>query len=457
MNYQTRPTVRGSSRFHHYSHPPRAARRLTPADRLHVTLVAGYIAFAGIYWLPGVSHVLISQAKVALFAILVGIGFLRLKLYTTMQRNIFLLLGIGSLSSWLANYASTDMETAISQARNFIEPLLWLIALFGIRSCAYQLLFSRLMIGLAVFFLISLYPVGVYVGLVPNYYAPDVFTDATGMNLDKEWVLESASIIGGGFNGGRTGWGVTVSTTSLLALALLFRGTGAATTQYVIAALILVGSMASIFVTGARGGTFALLATVAYGVILARGYQISKIYLLWFVLFLLLSMDVTAALPEKFTRNFDASGDLFSRINSMTTGRFESYAGALKHFAESPLIGKGPEDAKVWVNNAQWVSVHNLWLRQLAESGLLVVAPLLLLTSRFVSIVLAGGNMSKASPVSRGQDWPNGSLVILCGLIMALAEPSVIIGSFNANAAFWTAVWMVMREPNMAGRPVVPG
>lgn len=415
-------------------------------DNVQITLIAGYIAFSGIYWLPGISHILISNIKLLLFVFLVGLGILRFKIFIAEQKSIYFWLGVGAICAFSASYATTDMKTAIDQARNYVEPLLWLIALFGIRSSALPLFFSRIKAALTVFFLISLYPVGIYVGIFPNFYAPDALTDPTGLHLDKEWVLEAASILGGGFNGGSTGWGVTVSTTALLLVALYLNKTRRANFNLIVAAIIVAGSIMSIYVTGARGGTAALIMVTAYSILVARGHRVSRVFLVLGSMLILIYVDLASLLSERFLRNFDATGDFFTRLNAVTTGRVESYLGALAHFSDAPLVGKGPYDARVLVRGIQEISVHNLWLRQLAESGLFVFLPVLFLTLHLTWLAFADGKSSTKALNGREATWPNAGPVILCGLVMALVEPSVVIGAFNANVVIWTAVWLQLRK-----------
>jgi len=152
-------------------------------------------------------------------------------------------------------------------------------------------------------------------------------------------------------------------------------------------------------------------------------------------------------LPEYFLRNFDASGDIFTRLNVMTTGRLESYVGGVEHFMESPFFGKGPFEATIAVNSGQVVSVHNLWLRQLAESGIVVLVPLLFLTFHIVSLVRASRFHNDANQYE--PKMPHVYLVILCGLIISSIEPGVMIGAFNSGVVMWAAIWIAL-----AGTPV---
>lgn len=440
-----------------HSHPQiRISGQNRPSfiDNVHVTAIAGYVAIAGIYWLPYVSHVLISDIKLTMFLILLVIGIARFKIYTSQQLKIYLLLLLCAIASFGANSVTGDVYMAISEGRDFIEILFWLIGLYGVRARAYILLLSRLRIALTALFFLLLYPVADYLGYLPNFQAPDLFSDPTGLNFDRSWLYDAASITGGGFNGGSTGWGATVAPAGLLGASFYLAGPAVTGRARIAALAIVTGSMASIVVTGARGGALALLFAIAYWMAVAHGARISRLMVAICLVGILLTGGFTSIVPERFVRNFDETGDLFTRLNTMSTGRLEGYVRGLEHFAESPLFGKGPLDAKVIVKDVQEVSVHNIWIRQLAEAGIIGFIPLFLLTVQIVSMSFRRADATKSHPTNRGAQWPDTRMVILCGLTIAMVEPSAVIGSFNANAVTWLAIWLELARPRRA--PVLP-
>ena len=79
-------------------------------DRIHVSLIAFYLGFAGIYWLPIFSRTFILQLKIILYILLVVIGLLRLKVYSVKQYKIYLWLSVCAVSSFLAVSQTTPIS-----------------------------------------------------------------------------------------------------------------------------------------------------------------------------------------------------------------------------------------------------------------------------------------------------------------------------------------------------------
>jgi hypothetical protein len=70
-----------------------------------------------------------------------------------------------------------------------------------------------------------------------------------------------------------------------------------------------------------------------------------------------------------------------------------------------------------------------------------MIVPVLLVALCLLSLVFSGAKSGDESSAQRKLAWPDTRPVILCGLILALIEPRIIFGTFNACAPFWTAVW----------------
>lgn len=422
-------------------HPP------TISDHVQVNLIAVYIAFAGIYWLPGVSPVFLSTIKLVLFFAFFSIGMVRFKNCPAEQSSIYAWLGIGAFCVFVTTSITTNFRESFDQARNFIEPLLWLIALSGIRARAYPLLISRLKTAFLLFFFVSLYPVGVFYGLLPNHQSPIEFNRVSEIGLNWYEEVGSGGILRGGFNIGRTGWGVTVSSAALFLIALYLYKKKITTKTIMFSLVIVVGSLASIISAGARGGAFTLLFVVLLAILEARRHLAKKIFIFLIVLIFISFFSVAelfAFLPDLFSRNFDATGDAFTRLNLISTGRLETYVGGFKHFFESPLIGKGPVEGEVGIFNGQRVEVHNLWISSLAEFGIFGFFPILILTIKIALLArLPYGNKIISDS---GLQWPLVRYVVVCSFILAMAEPGLFFGAFNIGVILWTSVWMLLQE-----------
>jgi O-antigen ligase len=422
----------------------------TLTDKFHVVFIGVYVAFAGIYWLPGISANSISQAKIVTYGVLFFIGSLKMFALRPTREQLAILFGLTccALAAFVTNSLSSDVKTALYQAQEFAVPALWLVSLYGVKPRAYQFFFSVLTVTMTMFLIVSLYPVGVYVNMLPNFYPPESLLDYMSIKVDKKWALEAGSVLRSGFVGSRTGWGAIVAFSALLTVALYLRAR-LTTTKAFIVALVVTGAVSSIVVTGARGGTLALLAVSAYGIAVTRGLRWLKFIIIIGVTVCLLTIDITMLLPEGFSRGFDVAGDTFKRLNAATTGRFETYRRAFEQFASSPIIGVGPEQTRIGFSYFVSASVHNIWLRALAESGLFLFVPMLIVSYRLLSLGLTRPIKSSAKGMRSSVEWPDASLVILCGLVLGLAEPRVMFGSFNANVVFWTAVWMALSRPRI--------
>lgn len=416
-------------------------------DKLHVILIAGYVAFSGIFWFPGISYLLIANLKTLIFGFLAVIGLIKFKVYNDKQFKIYLCLGLGALCAFISNSITNNLDTAVWEARNYIEPLIWLIALNGLNIRAYTTLISRLMFATTLFFVVSLYPMTTYIGLTPNLNAPAELIKASGIQSQDWWLVDSVNVMNGGFSLGRTGWGAIVAPMSLFIISIYNKQRSRLISMNIYLIIILFGSLGSIIVTGARGGTFALLAVVLYGLSSEFNRRIGSIIALFtIVLTIILFVDINTFLPEFFLRRFDTEGDVYTRLNAITTGRLSSYIDGIRMFIESPVFGVGADNARIGPKDGSSGAVHNLWLWQLAKSGLFVGVPLFFLTVNLGALAFNNTNLAYQDRKITSNGWPNTRLVILCGLILAMVEPGVIIGSFNSNVVIWTAVWVQLSK-----------
>lgn len=411
-------------------------------DAARIYAVALYVAFSGIYWLPGIPSAVFSVGKLAIFSTLLLLGLLPSGPIQPKELNLRIVLAVAGVFALIASTWTSDFETSLSVARNYIEPLLWLIALSAIPQRHRGKLIDALTLCMFGFVAISLYPILAQAGLLPNFNTPADFFSSVG----NEWEIRSSQISNSGFAGLRTGWGVTVATGGVLAATLLLRRGREHKSARWGAVIVLAVSAASIAVTGARGGLVALLTATAFLFLTAGGRGRASTVLLCVVLLTALATDIREFVPANLFRGYQAGGTTFERLDSVTTNRFSTYVAGANLVAGSPLVGVGPENARVAISDSETrVQIHNLWLRIAAETGLVSLCLLLLCTLQLLSLVFSGRPNNKAR--NKGIVWPDTRPVIVCALVLALVEPNVIIGSFNINAAFWTAVWIVLNEP----------
>jgi hypothetical protein len=427
----------------------------TIVDKCHATIIAVYLSIAGVYWFPGVPHLLLTEIKSALYLATVAVGFLRIPSFAVEQSRLVYGLVACAVAAFFSNILNSGVETALLQSREFVLPLLWLVALLGLKPAGYCWVLRCITVSMTFYLLLVLFQIAASVGLVRDWEAPLELLDRAGdrSGEDAIRVLEEGSIVRAGFAATSTGWGAVLAPVALLAAALYMRDNARPYRAKTLAALALIGSIGSIAATSARGGVAAIIFGTIFALAAAREGRLFALVAVISVIVILRQLDAVTFLPDNFFRGFDASGGLFLVINSASTGRLESYLGAINHFAESPIVGVGPEKALVWINNFETVQPHNTWLRIFAESGLLLGVPVLYVTWRLLRLASIEGARSKNEYSGVGLRWPNVGSVLIAGLVLAFVEPRIIFGTFNANAVFWTAVWLatargMSRVPN---------
>lgn len=427
-----------------YYGPEDFLRSPTSVDKCHAIIIAIYLAIAGVYWFPGVPHLLLADIKSALYFSAVAIGILRVPGFAVEQSRLVYGLVACAVAAFFSNALNSDIETALLQSREFILPLLWLVALLGLKPAGYNWVLRCLTVSMTFVLMLAFLQIAASVGLVQDWAAPLELLDRAGdrSGEDAIRVLEEGSIVRAGFAATSTGWGAVLAPVALLAAALYRRDNAKPYRAKALAALALIGSLSSIAGTSARGGVAAIFAGTIFGLAAAREGRLFALVAAISVTMIMWQLDVATFLPDNFFRGFDASGSLFSIIDSASTGRLESYLGALNHFAESPIVGVGREKAVVWINNFETVQPHNTWLRIVAESGLLLGIPVLYVTWRMLRLASIDGVRSKNEYAGANLRWPSVGPVIIGGLVLAFVEPRIIFGTFNANAVFWTAVWL---------------
>ncbi len=432
--------------------PLAPAARQQPDERvswisaLHVGLVALYVSFAGIFWFGRIPTDLIANAKIGLFAIIVAIGLVGGQRYTRDQGRLLGWLWVCAIAAFVTDLATGTAAEAIDAARSFIEPALWLMALIGIKPNAYRLLFRLLLIGLFAFLAVAMYPVIAFADLAPNLEPPAGFINPAGADVNSDAFQAAISVIAGGFNGSRTGWGSTIAQSALMLIALVTMVRSVSNMRLAITLLVIAAAMASIIVTGARGGSLSLFVLAMYAI--AGRITLSptqRSAMLFFAVFggiLVVTIGFTIVLPQDYFRGFSTSGSTFDVLNSATTGRFDTYIGAFENFFRSPIYGVGAEDSQVFLPSGEFLLPHNVWLRFLSQSGLMLFVPLIVVTVRLIRILLKRmGELDTADLVR--ERLPDTSLIVICGILLALSEPAVIFGSMNANIPFWTAMWVL--------------
>jgi len=413
-----------------------------------LTLAPLYLFLSGIYWLPGISPAALSTFKTSLYLIILLLGLTATPRLTPNTKSILTLLALTAGLAFISNTLSEGVATAAKQATDFLEPFFWLLALSGLKTADIGRFINALRVSMAIFLPFLLYPILVYADFLPNQEAPSELIDLTSVSITEmdHWLTKS-SILGGGFAGQSTTWGVIVAMYSVFLASLVTQAPTHPFLRSTIAIGVLFCGLASTAVTSSRGGTLTILAVGLYGFISTRGLKKLHIFLLTLIGASFFTIALPQLLADDFFRGLDGGASALDMLNNATTGRTLTFIFALDAFLSSPIVGVGPNAA---VHGMTQLQVHNTYLRILAESGLLVFLPTLFLCTNILRNAAKPNRAPLSKPALQSHALPNGNLVLLAGYVLALAEPNVMFGTFNANAVFWTAVWLTCQR----GKPL---
>ena len=115
---------------------------------------------------------------------------------------------------------------------------------------------------------------------------------------------------------------------------------------------------------------------------------------------------------------------------------------ALDALKERPWTGYGIGQVIYETSYAQLTEIHNLWLKWAVSCG--VVAPLLFLAMVTRILLSVAQNLRRAAHMGDAVNTAAPGLIVILGAILSLAEPNVLLGSFQISAVWWAAAGTVM-------------
>lgn len=244
----------------------------------------------------------------------------------------------------------------------------------------------------------------------------------------------SVFLYSSGFQGGRTGWAFWSNI--FLALTLTAHSMSRDRISSFIFLLIALLIFSSIFLVGSRGGiltAFALLFAYITYILMYFKYNLVSFLILFTIsipfLFILLNILTSGDLDferlrliqmasnnnnEEFLFFDAARQDAISVINTLIEGGI--------------FLGQGQIDLRNF--GFEYERIHNVWLRILVESGIFMVA-LILIFSIFRVHRLVGFSKRYSNSFF---------LIIIPVLIGSLVEPTVVFGNFQASLFFWILI-----------------
>lgn len=399
-----------------------------------------YLSLGPIYWLPGVPPNLLLLAKAGMAGVAtlltIGVAFGRGR-FALPTGWVGLLAPLVLVPVSLGGFLQTDFRDALLGLLDYgyLFAVLWslyLVARLG--GNPYFLMLPPALVLAAAASVVVLQAV---TG-VPGWRAPAVFN---GFPLTFS-----------GFGSLRTGWSNALSLYLPVLLILL-------STRYrnlltmAIAAAGIAAILGSQFVVGGRAGLLASLGVLALWAWLRLPRTVSLGLGAAATLFVIVGGSYVVAAGEalRFSELFEED-DLFLAADDVAAGRLTGYLYALGQIAERPFIGHG--FGEVLIDGT--TQIHNIWLRLAAEGGVPVA---LVFGAIVVTILLRAWRIERVYDAQRRAGLTAEAidplplfLVLVAGLIAAMFEPNMLLGSFQNSAFWWAAAGiMIGVRPSAAG------
>ncbi len=268
-----------------------------------------------------------------------------------------------------------------------------------------------------------------------------------------------------GFGGMRTGWSIGIALllpTALMLADYLGRNMVLLRAAYLgVVCLLLIGSQV---VVGGRTGLVASFVGIACWMLYGRKAVWLLVIPIAGVVFMSLDMDW---LLHHLRIDRLQSGVTMKTVDHFSASRIEGYETALKLIVREPILGHGFGSFHLsgW-SYIRGDSIHNLWLRLGVQAGLLcpiVFAVIVGAVGRKVLMVRKMAVSLKMNSIGSMQHNLTTAFlgVYLAGLVATLAEPSVLLGTFQNSAPWWmiagSAVAMSERLSGAGKRTEAPG
>ena len=188
---------------------------------------------------------------------------------------LYIRLGLCTFGTLVAISVTSSTAEALERARDFLQPLLWIVVINSIHAY-YQYRFVNLLrFFLTIFFLLSLYPLGAKLGIFKTIaVSPELIALYPD---DLSYLVGKLTVASAGFNTGSTGWGSAIASGSLMLAATLFhhrQGTSARCQAFAVLALGLIATVA----VEARGASLMMLVSCGlWGLSSARSQLLTRL------------------------------------------------------------------------------------------------------------------------------------------------------------------------------------
>lgn len=396
-----------------------------------------YLGFAPVYWLPFLGVEKLDYIKTTVLVSAILFTWFGAQKFARLPKGIHGPVGLILILLFSLPAAfQADLNLALRETIIILYGFgaFWSFYVFWCNSKRPQnaLILSSIIIAAMSSLTISSYYIS-----VPDWTSPSIYFDSP-LHVS-------------GFGSLRTGWSNALSLyvgaiflilTKLKKPSLFYR------LICLLVAALIIGSQ---FVVGGRAGILSSLFVITF---------ISWFYLPKKFAVGLISIMVLASIyfiTDEFLTHLridrlQGSGETqLQTLDKFSAGRITSYQYALQKWIESPIIGHGyGGEAKIGAKE-----IHNMWLKLLAEGGILLFAVFAYFCFRLIKTTpfkLEKLNNPKYKIIKYNRIdyilWP----ILIQGMILTMFEPNAVLGTFQTSALWWVVAGAYLAQIRLYSR-----
>lgn len=405
-------------------------------------VLIAYLGTAPVYWFPGVPVSVSFSLKYFMFSISVFLVFLLKPSGST--RNPSGVFGVYGFCILVLSMIFALMQSSVESVIKYVLDVLTCFIMLRVYQIVAQQGYNVYRIFFHSTVLLSLFCIVViFSGILPGLRWPFPFLDGG---------LTVADV---GFGGARTGWSLGI------ALYLPF-GLMAATLMWekrpvksvLLALFFLLAIVGSQLTVGGRVGMTGSATIVILWILFRdnRNYLIILLVVSLIFLYLFIGSEFWA---DKFRmgKSYTAGGVV--DFDEFSSGRMVQYDYAVYLIKNNPIFGYGFDyygtERELYASG-----IHNVWLKLLVQGGVFSVG-ILAFCVYSVLYSFRLGRRIHFSPIDK-LFYQSACSTLLAGVVMAMFEPSVIVGTFQTSAIWWASLGVVSglstRRRLRAMRPV---
>lgn len=271
----------------------------------------------------------------------------------------------------------------------------------------------------------SLFVAGVCVFTLTNYFfeIPD-WREVSANEFYATYLYQT------GFSATRTSWTPAISFFFITNLYYFFHEKKSKVKLLFLLAAVCI-LMSQIF-SGGRTGMLISIAALLYYILIKVNTKILLITLLAVIIVVIPQIDIiikTARLEHVDFTSFEA-------LNNFSTGRLIQMIWGIEKLFEDYnfFIGAGFDLEDVLYDSKLYgeVEIHNFWINTLVRGGVLIFLFYFLFALYYVLRAILLFKKNKKTELFM--------LVIICGLLGTLIEPSIILGKVQTTIIWWVAI-----------------